>query len=83
MLFGGVLWLLENLYCPTLRGWHFHAIFHVTCAAGPHLWLCFGAWDRLVHAQGRKATTLGSSYGIVVVVDPEGLKAEKCEDEKR
>ena len=55
MASGGLLWFLENLYCPTLRGWHFHAMFHVTCAAGPHLWLCFAAWDRLVHAYKRRA----------------------------
>ena len=34
LLGGAVLWFAENLFCPSLRGLHFHAIFHCTCAAG-------------------------------------------------
>ena len=45
LIVGGLFWLVENLYCPQLRGLHFHVVFHFTCAAGPYCWLCFAACD--------------------------------------
>lgn len=68
LLFGGVLWLLENLHCPALRGLHLHAIFHVTCAAGPHLWLCFAAFDRLQNV-GRKPVLINLAPGVPAVAE--------------
>ena len=45
---GVVAWLLENILCDKgLRGLHMHAVFHITCAIGPYLWLTFAAHDRL------------------------------------
>ena len=53
-------------------GLHFHAVFHVTCAAGPYLWILFAAHDRLENCGGDPKLRLVGSLLPVVVAKESG-----------